>query len=89
MIRTHLRRDLWTIHGAEESSGVNSSPARAAGQVVGKNLIRLNSSEFKNSTSGPLINRLKYVQIRFLFRRDIGIFKKLRGVHHKFCIKVL
>ena len=25
----HLRRDLWTIHGAEESSGVNSSPAGA------------------------------------------------------------
>ena len=25
-----------TIHGAEESSGVNSSPAGPAGQVVGK-----------------------------------------------------
>ena len=33
---TILRRDFWTIHGAEESSGVNSSPAGAAGQVVGR-----------------------------------------------------
>ena len=31
-----LRRGFWAIHGAEESSGVNSSPAGAAGQVVGK-----------------------------------------------------
>ena len=31
-----LRRGFWTIHGAEESSGVNSSPAGAAGQVAGK-----------------------------------------------------
>ena len=47
-----LRRDLWTIHGVEESSGVNSSPAGAAGQVVhGEDLIRLNSSEFKNPNS--------------------------------------
>ena len=29
-----------------------------------------------------MINRLKYFQIRFLFRRDIRIFKKLCGVHH-------
>ena len=27
---------FWTLHGAEELSGVNSSPAQAAGQVVGK-----------------------------------------------------
>ena len=31
--------------------------------------------------SGPLINRLKYFRIRFRFRRDIQILKKLRGVH--------
>ena len=30
------RRDLWTIHGAEESSGNNSSQAEAVEQVVGK-----------------------------------------------------
>ena len=48
----YLRRDLWTIQGAEESSGVNSSLAWLAGQVVhGEDLIRLNSSVFKNSTS--------------------------------------
>ena len=32
--------------------------------------------------SGPLINRLKYFRIRFPFRRDIQLFKKLCGVHH-------
>ena len=38
---------------------------------------------FHDSTpSGPLINRLKYFRIRFRFRRDIQIFKKLSGVHH-------
>ena len=31
--------------------------------------------------SGPLINKLKYFQIWYQFRRDIPIFKKLRGVH--------
>ena len=31
--------------------------------------------------SRPLINRLKYFRIRFRFRRDIWIFKKLHGVH--------
>ena len=75
MIRTHLRRDLWTIHGAEESSGVNSSPARAAGQVVGKNLIRLNSSEFKNSTSGPLINSKSMFKFGFDFAEILEFLK--------------
>ena len=32
--------------------------------------------------SGPLINRVKYFRIRFQFRPDIQIFKKLSGVHH-------
>ena len=31
--------------------------------------------------SGPLINKLKYFLIRFRFRRDIRIFKKIRVVH--------
>ena len=40
------------------------------------------SSFFHDSKpSGPLINRLKYFRIRFRFRRDIRIFKKLCGVH--------
>ena len=30
------RRDFLTVHGAEELSRINSSPARAAGEVVGK-----------------------------------------------------
>ena len=34
-----------------------------------------------SNPSGPLINRLKYFRIVFLFRRDIRIFKKLLGVH--------
>ena len=34
-----------------------------------------------SNPSGPLINRLKYFQIRFRFRRDIQILKKLRIVH--------
>ena len=32
--------------------------------------------------SRPLINRLKYFRIRFRFRQDIRIFKKIRGVKH-------
>ena len=32
----NLRWDFWTVHGAEELSGINSSPARAAGEVEGK-----------------------------------------------------
>ena len=40
------------------------------------------SSFFHDSNpSGSLINRLKYFLIRFRFRRDIRIFKKLHGVH--------
>ena len=35
-----------------------------------------------SNPSRPLINRLKYFRIRFRFRRDIRIFKKLHGVHH-------
>ena len=35
-----------------------------------------------SNPSRPLISRLKYLQIRFRFRRDIQIFKKLRSVHH-------
>ena len=31
--------------------------------------------------SRPLINRLKYFRIRFRFRQDIQILKKLRSVH--------
>ena len=31
-----LRRDFLPFHGPEELSGVDSSPAVAAGQVVGK-----------------------------------------------------
>ena len=31
--------------------------------------------------SRPLINRLKYFKIRFRFRQDIRILKKLSGVH--------
>ena len=35
-----------------------------------------------SNPSGPRINRLKYFLILFQFRRDILIFKKLRGVWH-------
>ena len=34
-----------------------------------------------SNPSGPLINRLKYFRIRFRFRRDIKILKKLCSVH--------
>ena len=48
----YLRWDFWTVPGAEELSRINSSPARAAGEVCsGEDFIRLNSSEFKNLTS--------------------------------------
>ena len=30
------RWDFWTVHGPEELSRINSSPARAAGEVAGK-----------------------------------------------------
>ena len=51
-LHSPLRLDLWTDYRAEESSGVNSSSAGAAGHWAGsgQDLIRLNSSEFKNST---------------------------------------
>ena len=35
-----------------------------------------------SNPSGPLINRAKYFRIRFWFRQDIRIVKKLHGVHH-------
>ena len=41
-----------TIHGAEESSGVNSSLAGAAGQVVGKKL----DSTPQSSKTPPLVD---------------------------------
>ena len=36
---------------------------------------------YDSNPSWPLINRLKYFQIRFRFCRDIQILKKLRSVH--------
>ena len=50
-MQTEQRWDFWTVHGAEELSGINSSPARAAGEVVGKlNLTEL--FRIKKSRSG-------------------------------------
>ena len=54
--KVNQRWDFWTVHVVEELSRINSSPARAAGQVWWErlNYSRLNSSEFKNLASGRL-----------------------------------
>ena len=42
--------ELFSVHGAEELSRLNSSPARAAGQVVGKTYF---DSTLQNSRISP------------------------------------
>ena len=51
--------------------------------ILKSEVTRFSTSSFFHylNPSGPLINRLKYFRIRFRFRQDIKMFKKLLGVH--------
>ena len=75
-----LRRDFLTIFMGLEMSRINSSPARAAGEVYwysGEDLIRLNCSEFKNLTSRSwqqmVMTRPLYTVYLYLPRRFFSL----------------
>ena len=64
-----------------------SKTSKTLGQLKGSVSQDFQPTFFHDSNpSRPLINRLIYFRIRFRFRRDIRIFKKLRrrlrGLHH-------
>ena len=67
-----------------------SKTNKTLGQLKGSVSQDFQPTFFHDSNpSRPLINRRIYFRIRFRFRRDIRIFKKLRGVHYlrRFSIK--